>query len=184
MAQSLWTVSNVLSLLRLVSAAPLAWALLTESTPWVLILGIWALLSDVADGVLARQQKQITEVGKALDPLADKVVAGVAAIILVLQQKLPVWFIVLVIVRDALLLLGGAIAWHWSRQILPALPPGKWTALAIAGTLFAAYLHWEDWLAVGIALSIVGIISSTGVYARRWWQLYQAWRGRRVSLTQ
>ncbi len=173
MEGSVWTIPNVLSLLRLLTALPLAWALLAEATPWVVALGLWAVLSDVADGELARRQRRISEVGKALDPLADKIVAAVAALILAGQQKLPLWFVLLVLARDALLLLGGVLAWRWSGQILPSLPPGKWTALAIAGTLFAAYLGWEDWLAVGIALSILGIISSTGTYARRWWAVRQ-----------
>lgn len=171
MRGSMWTASNVLSFLRLVTALPLAWALGAEATPWVVALGLWAVLSDVADGELARRQQRVSELGKALDPLADKLVAAVAALMLVLQQKLPLWFAVLVLARDILLLLGGVLAWRWSGQVLPSLPPGKWTALAIAGTLFAAYLRWEDWLAVGIALSILGMISSTGAYVRRWWHV-------------
>ena len=168
-----WTVSNSLSLVRLVLGVPLAWAIVQEATFWVIALGLVAFVSDVLDGALARQQRSVTELGKILDPVADKFVAGVAALLLVLQQKLPVWFAVLVVGRDVLLLLGGWLAWRWGGSVLPALPPGKWTAMAIAGTLFAAYLRWEDWLAVGIALSIVGMLSSSGVYFRRWWQLFR-----------
>lgn len=168
-----WTVSNTLSLFRLILAVPLAWAILQEATGWVLVLGLAAFVSDVLDGALARQQQAVTELGKILDPLADKVVAGIAALLLVMQQKLPIWFALLVIGRDVLLLLGGWLAWRWRGSVLPALPPGKWTAMAIAGTLFAAYLRWEDWLAVGIALSIVGMLSSGGVYLRRWWEVFQ-----------
>jgi phosphatidylglycerophosphate synthase len=169
-----WTVSNVISLFRLVLVVPLVWALLHEATGWVLGLALVAVLSDVADGAFARWRGAITELGKVLDPLADKVVAGAAAVVLVLQQKLPLWFAVLVIGRDVLLLLGGWLAWRWAGSVLPSLRPGKWTALAIAGTLGAAYLGWEDWLAVGIALSIVGMISSTEVYLRRWWEVFRA----------
>jgi phosphatidylglycerophosphate synthase len=108
----------------------------------------------------------------------------VAALLLVAQQKLPIYFAVLVIGRDLLLLLGGWLAWRWSGSVLPALPPGKWTAMAIAGTLVAAYLRWEDWLAVGIALSIVGMISSTGVYLRRWWEVLRRRRDNGASSRQ
>lgn len=171
-----WTVSNLLSLFRLLLTPVLVWAMLEEATLWVLVVGGVALLSDVADGMLARWRGQITELGKVLDPLADKVMAGVAAVVLVVQQKLPLWFALLLIVRDALLLLGGWVAWRRAGEVLPALRPGKWTALAVAGTLVAAYLRWEDWLAVGVALTILGMISSTGVYVRRWWQVYRTGR--------
>ncbi|MEN3026945.1 MAG: CDP-alcohol phosphatidyltransferase family protein [Chlorobiota bacterium] len=168
-----WTLSNILSLLRLLLVFPFAWLLVQEATVGVLLVGGIAILSDIADGMVARWQGQVTELGKVLDPVADKLLAGVAASILVLQQKLPLWFALVVIGRDALLLLGGWLAWRWGKVVLPALPAGKWTALAIAGTLFASYLRWEDWLAVGIALSVLGMISSTGIYARRWWEQFQ-----------
>ncbi|MCS6966100.1 MAG: CDP-alcohol phosphatidyltransferase family protein [Candidatus Kapabacteria bacterium] len=176
MQQQVWTVSNVLSLLRLLLVVPLVWALWEEATPWVLSAGLIAFLTDVADGMLARQRQDVTDLGKVLDPLADKVVAGASALVLVLQQKLPLWFALLVVGRDALLLLGGWLAWRWAGSVLPSLPPGKWTALAIAATLLAGYLRWEDWVAVGIALSVLGMVSSTGVYVRRWWEVYQRWR--------
>lgn len=76
---------------------------------------ILAILSDVIDGYIARSRNQKTQAGAILDPLADKMLLITAFILLYIisnkyfEMKLPLWIVLIVIFRDAILLTGGGI---------------------------------------------------------------------------
>jgi CDP-diacylglycerol--glycerol-3-phosphate 3-phosphatidyltransferase len=76
---------------------------------------ILAIISDVIDGYIARVKKQKTQAGAILDPLADKILLITAFIFmfrvsnLYFDIKLPLWIVLIVIFRDVILVLGGAI---------------------------------------------------------------------------
>lgn len=63
--------------------------------------------SDLLDGYFARKFNQITETGKIIDPLADKVSVIVISLILLYLNKIPLWFVVIVVARDLLIFLFG-----------------------------------------------------------------------------
>lgn len=70
------------------------------------VLGI-AGLTDVLDGYLARKLRQESEIGQVLDPIADKVFAGVVIATLVFEGRLPDWGAPLLLVREAFELLAA-----------------------------------------------------------------------------
>lgn len=89
------TVPNALSALRIVIVPFFAWMYLTGHTIIATLLLAFSGLSDLFDGMIARKFNQVTELGKMLDPLADKLTQGVVAICLAI--KYPVIFPVLTI---------------------------------------------------------------------------------------
>lgn len=89
------TIPNALSLLRIIIVPFFAWAFLAGSLPAAAVLLAVSGLSDLFDGMIARKFNQITELGKMLDPLADKLTQGVVALCLAI--KFPVICPVLVI---------------------------------------------------------------------------------------
>jgi len=80
-------------------------------------------LTDALDGYLARSRGEITQLGRILDPLADKTLLLAAIIMLTrpslpaLHPQIPVWFALAVISRDALLVLGAFVVHHLNSHV-------------------------------------------------------------------
>lgn len=104
------TVPNLLSLLR-VLLIPVFVALIlnrgTEAAGLILLVAVAS--TDWVDGYIARRTGQVSNVGKVLDPVADRLVIGAALVALVIRAAFPLWAALLVIVRDGLILLAGAV---------------------------------------------------------------------------
>lgn len=92
------------------------------------LLGV-AIATDVLDGYFARKLNQISELGKILDPLADKI--GVAALVIALTayRDFPWWAAAIIVGRDLLLLIGSLVALSQTTEIPTSNLFGKLTAL-------------------------------------------------------
>lgn len=99
------TVPNVLSFVRIAAIPVFVLLLLDEDARlWgFLVLGL-VQGTDWVDGVIARRYGQVTELGKVLDPFADRLAVGAALITFVVADLFPLWAALLVLVRDGLVL--------------------------------------------------------------------------------
>lgn len=103
---SAWNLANVLTVARIVLVPFFAWALLADGGHTVngrlLATGIFvvAALTDRLDGWLARRSGNITDLGKLLDPIADKLLVGTALVLLSWLGDLPWWVTVVILVRE------------------------------------------------------------------------------------
>lgn len=136
-----------------------------------LALGIGALISDALDGAIARRLRGETELGRILDPIADKVLAAAVALTLFFHGALPLWYVLLVVLRDGAIVVGSLVFRSHVGMIAPSLPIGKVGATSIGIVLLAAIagldaerIEFLAWLSSGLLLwSIV-------VYAARLWR--------------
>lgn len=137
-----WTLPNFLSLLRLLLAVPIAYLIFIDGPfTWIFGLTTAAILSDWVDGRLARWSDTVSEWGKVIDPIADKMAGGLIVGALVLQHRLPIWLIGLVVVRDALILLGGMTLTRRTGRVVMSTWLGKMAAGALALTVIGALLE-------------------------------------------
>ncbi|MBQ6355024.1 CDP-diacylglycerol--glycerol-3-phosphate 3-phosphatidyltransferase [Candidatus Saccharibacteria bacterium] len=91
---------NKLTVFRVVLVAPFV-ALLLLNFKWIaLAIFILASITDFLDGYLARSRNEITDFGKFMDPLADKLLVISALICFVEMLKIPAWFVIIIISRD------------------------------------------------------------------------------------
>ncbi len=134
---------NQLTILRLILTLPFVAAL---SIPFpgakLLALGLFIVSSvtDYADGYIARKYKLITDFGKLMDPLVDKIMTMSAFICLVSLGSVPAWAVIVIVSRE-FLITGLRLIAAMRGKVLPAERLGKWkTALQIGTILYCLIL--------------------------------------------
>jgi cardiolipin synthase len=134
------TVPNIVSAARLTSVPVFLWLFTGGREEWgVIVYGVGAS-TDFVDGYIARRTGTVTEVGKLLDPLADRVFIIALAMALVARGALPGWLALVVVARDAVLLTV------WSLLERRGVPRISVTNTGKAAT--AALLFGLTWLAL------------------------------------
>ena len=124
------TLPNLITLIRIVLIPIFVSVLLyyretgNEHFRWLaIVIFAMAVLSDAIDGFIARVKKEKTLLGSFLDPLADKLLIITAVIVLSIQignlPKLPIWFPVLVISRDSIIVIGALLIHILAGKVTP-----------------------------------------------------------------
>lgn len=168
-----WTIPNAISLLRLGLAVPVA-VLIVRDGPfaWLFGLTLAAIVSDWVDGWLARWTETVSEWGRILDPLADKVGAAVVLGALFVAGKIPPWFFGLVIGRDLLILLGGTYLVKTTGRVVASNRTGKAAAAALAFTVLMAILDADpEPMRLTLQGTAVLLLLSIVQYVYRFFQL-------------
>jgi cardiolipin synthase len=103
-AISNWTIPNALSGLRLLGVPVFFWLIVgPENDGLALAILIVSSFTDWLDGYLARRLNQFSRLGELLDPLADRLYVVAALAALYIRDLLPIWVVVLLILRDVLM---------------------------------------------------------------------------------
>lgn len=104
------TLPNLLSFVRIL-LIPVFWTLIVEedTTAAGILLFSVVVATDWVDGLVARRTGQVSELGKILDPVADRLAIAAGLIALVVRGAFPLWAAVLILARDAVVLLAGAL---------------------------------------------------------------------------
>jgi len=102
-------IPNVITSLRLLLAIPICIFIYQGNELLALLLFIFAGISDGFDGYLARRFTWESEFGKLLDPLADKCLILSTLLALAYVQLLPIWLVSILLVRDALAVMGSML---------------------------------------------------------------------------
>jgi CDP-diacylglycerol--glycerol-3-phosphate 3-phosphatidyltransferase len=83
------------------------WLFYQEVYGWGLILFLLTMLTDAIDGAMARTRRQITDLGKMIDPLADKMAVATVVVLLVMKFLNPIIAWSIVVVDILIMLVGG-----------------------------------------------------------------------------
>lgn len=169
-------ISNILSLSRLLLTPLIFYSVWQSHLVGIFIFGGLALLSDALDGFLARRLNQCSELGKILDPIADKIIIGAVLFALVLSNKtdFPHWAFLAIVIRDSLIVLGNGIVLYRVRIITRANWWGKCTTffLSVAMILYVLKLQGQIpfyMLCVGLLFMAI----SSWTYSQRLVRLLQ-----------
>lgn len=152
---------NAITIVRILCAPVFLWMLLADAGAdgalrwWAAVLFIVAIATDGIDGHLARKHDIVTDLGKLLDPIADKVLTGFAFIGLSILGELPVWVVVVVLVREIGITVHRLVV--ASNHVVAAAWMGKLKTVAQAVALSLALLPL--WTVVGEWIHVVNTVT-------------------------
>jgi cardiolipin synthase len=138
--KDLFTPSNIISVIRAFMVFPAIFTIIAHLYILTACICVVAVISDLLDGYIARKFDDVSEYGKIIDPLADKIYVGLLAITMAAYGLIPVWFLIIVVIRDIVILAAGMWAKKKLGVVLPSNYPGKIAVLVIAISLFLALL--------------------------------------------
>jgi cardiolipin synthase len=179
------TIPNILSMLRLLLIPVFLVLLLLGEYGWALVALVVSAGTDFVDGYVARRFNQISRVGQLLDPAADRLFIFSTLIGLAWQQLLPWWFVLIIVARDALLLILGVVLANFGYGPLPVHHLGKMGTFALlfampvlvlgaafpqleaftdpvgwAAAIWGVFLYW--WAGALYLIQAVGLIRKPG----------------------
>jgi len=137
------TLPNLLSLLRLAMIPLLMWLCLENETPlWTALVLLLSAATDVLDGVIARKYGMESELGKILDPVADKLTLGAMLFCLgVTQRRLRLLLIILVI-KELVTAVMSLYAIRKTGQVRGAEWHGKLTTALLYTLIIDRLVPW------------------------------------------
>ena len=131
-----------------------------------LALAVIIIATDYFDGYFARRWNAITDIGKILDPLADKICSASAAIALIHYRCYPLWLFLAIVARDLLILLAGLLLIR-SRRIVPVSNiSGKIAVGFVSLSLFIYLTNIEALKKPSIIAAIVALFISIISYTQ------------------
>ncbi|MEC5183550.1 CDP-diacylglycerol--glycerol-3-phosphate 3-phosphatidyltransferase [Cryobacterium sp. MP_3.1] len=161
-----WNLPNIITIVRILLAPVFSWMLLADNGAdeslrwWAAVLFMVAIATDGVDGAIARRYNLVTDLGKLLDPIADKILTGAALIGLSILGELPWWVTLVILVREI-----GITVFRFAMlrdRVIPASRGGKLKTIAqsVAISLallplwlvFGDWIHWVNTIAMTIAL--------------------------------
>ena len=134
-------IPNILSVIRILLVFVfVAVFFLLESKIWALIVFLTAGATDVVDGFLARRFNWITELGKVLDPFADKLVQCTVLVCLCIEKVVPIWFLLIFFAKELLTLLIGFLVIRRRSVVVVSKWYGKTAVCLFYATIFLAVI--------------------------------------------
>jgi len=171
-------IPNTLSILRLMTI-PVIVLLILHSTrhnyPILIIVYFLSVWLDFFDGYLARKLSQETEMGKILDPLADKLMVFSVVIALIIRSDFPIWLAVIIFSRD-FLILGASLALFKKRHsVHPSILVGKITFGLLSSLIMIYILDLSPFIDLE-NMKHFFIVTSTCFLAGSWLEYYYIYK--------
>ncbi|MFC5928906.1 CDP-diacylglycerol--glycerol-3-phosphate 3-phosphatidyltransferase [Cryobacterium melibiosiphilum] len=142
-----WNLPNLITVVRILLAPIFIWMLLAADPDsglrWAAaIVFIIAIATDGIDGAIARKHNLVTDLGKILDPIADKVLTGGALVCLSILLELPWWVTIVILVREI-----GITVFRFVMlrdRVIPASRGGKLKTIAQSVSISLALLPFNQ----------------------------------------
>ena len=139
---TIFTIPNLISAIRLCMVPCFIVLLLNGFDIPATILFALAASTDWIDGQVARRTHTVSKLGRLLDPAVDRILMISGVVCLLIVGRLPLWVVLFVIVRDLLLLIGGAWLIKKWRIRVAVIYPGKVATTFLFVGFAALLLNW------------------------------------------
>jgi len=168
------TIPNILSVSRIILLPIVLLLLFRRQNAAAIAVMLISWSTDALDGYLARKLGQVSNLGRVLDHLVDKVWVGSVLVTLVFLRDLPLLLAAAVILRDVLILAGSGIIMKARGSFVSSDVVGKITGFAFALLIvfytleLPALLRYKAWFDYGVTiLVVVSFVNYVTVYLRR-----------------
>ena len=148
---------NALSLVRLVLVPVFLAVFLASSDNYIVAAMVYLVASatDVLDGIIARSTNQITQLGRILDPLADKLMSAAVLVCLWVRAILPWWVVAVYFLKEMVMGAGALVQFRIISDVPPSKILGKLaTVLMFATCLFLMLINgireYAVWMVGGV----------------------------------
>lgn len=172
-----WTIPNIMSLFRIVLLPFLIWAYvgLHNTTLTIILLAVSAL-TDILDGKIARKFNMVSDLGKALDPVADKLTQVSMVLCLAFKYKLMWILLGLCVIRETCMFILGLISMKRTGRVYSARWYGKVSTAVLYGTGLAllVFSKMPSWLSTAlIILCMIVVVLALTLYTRFHMQMWK-----------
>ncbi len=184
---SMGNIANIITVVRILLAPVFVWLMVLDGGE----LGVWrwvaaglfilSITTDSVDGFLARSRNLVTDFGKLVDPIADKILVGAALVALSWIGELWWWVTIVILVREFGITIFRFLMLR--DHVIPAGALGKLKtvvqavavsfALTPLWTVLGDWVLWVNWVLMGAALALT-VVSGLQY-------LWDAWRVTRMA---
>lgn len=168
---SFFTIPNMLSVVRLCLIPVFMWLYcVKKDSLWTAIVLVISGLTDIADGYIARHFNMVSDVGKALDPIADKITQGAMLLALITQFPSMKFPFVLLLVKEAIVGIGSLVVIRKTDEVNGAVWHGKVTTTLLYSTMILHLLwpHMPESVSTGMIIAcVVMMLISLVMYTLR-----------------
>lgn len=140
----IWTIPNLLSLFRLCLIPLIAWLYCARGNyPLTVLMLLISGITDIADGIIARRFHMTSDLGKVLDPVADKLTQGVVMLCLLTRFKWMAVPLAVLVVKETFMALSGLAVVRKTGVVFGAQWHGK-AATVMLYLMMALHIVWYD----------------------------------------
>ena len=174
------TIANILTIFRII-LVPIFIVLYLEPFFYIdgfplfaILTFLLAFFTDILDGLIARGANQVTNLGKVLDPLADKILRLSIMCCFAIKQILPLYMFIILLVFDLGTIIMSAVL-YFNKIYVKANWVGKATTVYIGIALFLCFFHTaiDPFDIVAVAVGIVLIIITIIQYIIKYVKIYK-----------
>ena len=161
--ENIWNVPNILTMLRIALIGVFIWQFAMGHHIWAMSIFLIASATDILDGYIARKYNLITNFGKLMDPLADKLMLITALICLTTARLVPPWVVIVVVLKELQMVVGGYFLLGRGIVVSSKLI-GKLATVLFSVAVVATFLHeylapWDFYLQIAaLVLSIAAMV--------------------------
>ena len=163
------TTASKVTLVR-VAMIPLFMALLLLGYRWIaLAVFILASVTDFVDGYVARHYNQVSDFGKFLDPLADKLLVTACMLIFVQWGRMPAWAVMIVLTRE-FAVTGLRLVAVGNGRVIAAGWSGKaktFSTMVGLCVMMALPIWWLDWVVTAV-VTVTTLYSGVEYFVKNW----------------
>ena len=157
-------IPNILTIIRFILIPFIFTSVVNEDFLATIVIFTISAITDMLDGYIARKYNYITDIGKLIDPLADKLIQMSLLLSLAILKILPWWIFAIVFIKECVMIIAASLMYKKDDVVVYSKWYGKLATvlfyLAIISSLLINQFHFEISLRVDLYLYYLAILAT------------------------